>query len=188
MANDKKILRREAKKHRDGLDVSYRQYCAEQILQHLCQRDDYEQVKKVFLFSSIGSEPQTQQWAERFRWDGKITYYPRTLPGGVMEFYRVDHPDELEEGRFGIQEPIDSCVRGNPDAGDWVLTPGLIFDIKGYRIGYGGGFYDRYMERFPEATYIGVAYEVQKTNKELPRDEFDRPLHAIVTEMGTTNY
>ncbi|MBQ7916800.1 MAG: 5-formyltetrahydrofolate cyclo-ligase [Firmicutes bacterium] len=188
MVNDKKTLRRGARARRDALPIEYRQEASEKMLEILCRLEEYDKAKAIFLFSNIGSEPLTDQWAERFRQDGKATYYPRTSLGGVMDFYRVNGAEALIEGRYGILEPRPDCVLGTPGKGDLILTPGLIFDVKGYRIGYGGGFYDRYKERFPQGMYIGVAYDEQKINDELPRDAFDCPVEMIVTQMGITKF
>lgn len=179
---EKSKARRIAKRYRDQLDASYRKEASGMILGKLRSLPDYSAVSGIFLFSSIGSEVETREWAMAFREDGKRTYYPRTGKDGEMEFFQVVSESELKSGAYGILEPTAGCPLGRPAIGDWVLTPGLLFDSRGYRLGYGGGFYDRYMERCPGAVYIGVAFEGQRTREAMETDFYDRRLRRLVTD------
>lgn len=184
MEKSKSQLRRLARQNRDQLPAEFRSEASRRMLAVLKNLPGYSQVKRIFLFSSMGSEPETGQWAEKFREDGKEIFYPRTGGNGQMEFYRVRNSAELGEGRYGILEPDGSSESAAPGGGDWVLTPGLLFDQRGYRLGYGGGFYDRYMRKHPEGVYIGTAFAAQVQKTLLPVQSYDLPVQYIVTEQG----
>lgn len=184
MENIKNQLRRASRRMRDSLPPSYRSQACERMLEFLRKLPEYPAARRIFLFSSIGSEPETSAWAQIFRLDGKETYYPQSRSGGLMDFYRVRSGEELSPGAYGILEPDGRTEEAVPAAEDWVLTPGLLFDEKGYRLGYGGGFYDRYMEGHPQGLYIGVAFAAQVRPQPLPAEEYDHPVYYIVTERG----
>ena len=86
---------------------------------------------------------------------------------------------KLVRGAFGIPAPEG----GEDTPCDVALTPLLAFDDEGYRLGYGGGFYDAYFARRPETLRVGLAYCAQRADR-LPHEEWDVPLHAVVTEEG----
>lgn len=91
--------------------------------------------------------------------------------------------DALAPGPFQVQQPLDHSPRVVPDV---VLVPLLAFDARGWRLGYGGGFYDRTLDELranPQVRSVGVAFNAQQV-AEVPRDDFDRPLDGILTETG----
>ena len=169
---------------RDGLSESFRAQASERILEILAGYTEYPSVRQIFLFCTLGSEPQTAPWMERFWRDGKSVSCPRTQRKGRMDFYEIQRMEDLLPGRYGILEPAETCPESIPDLDTWILTPGLWFDDRGYRIGYGGGFYDRYMERFPKAHYMGVGFSCQRRKERWPLCPFDQRLERLVTEQG----
>ncbi|MBQ8382004.1 MAG: 5-formyltetrahydrofolate cyclo-ligase [Clostridia bacterium] len=119
---------------------------------------------------------------------GKKVALPRTLADGRMDFHLIHAEDDLVPGTFGIPEPRESCPKFDPEtAGRGVLmvVPGLSFDHSGYRLGYGKGYYDRYLENREIAT-AGLVYSDFVTPA-LPRGRYDLPVHFIVTEKGVTS-
>ena len=181
---DKKELRRAAAASRDALSEEERMDATEGILWSLLMLPEYERAETVFLYDGFGSEPYTRMWARYFLQKGKQIVYPRTAGSGIMDFYQVVSMDDLVSGRFGIQEPDVHCPLVTPQKGDLILTPGLLFDATGHRLGYGGGFYDRYKERFPEAVYIGAAFDINRIDFLLPAEPWDMTLDGLVTEAG----
>ena len=125
---------------RDGLSESFRAQASERILEILAGCTEYPSVRQIFLFCTLGSEPQTAPWMERFWRDGKSVSCPRTQRKGRMDFYEIQRMEDLLPGRYGILEPAETCPESIPDLDTWILTPGLWFDDRGYRLGYGGGF------------------------------------------------
>lgn len=104
---------------------------------------------------------------------------PRT-EADMIKFYEYSPDDDLIEGRFGVMEPMP--LRPTI-ALDMVIVPGVVFDSKGYRIGYGKGFYDRFLAQGSAAFSVGLAYSFQVMG-ELPRSRFDKKLGALATDKG----
>ena len=103
-----------------------------------------------------------------------------------MEFYQITSYEDLEPGHFGVWEPKVYCpVYEGPSA--LLLVPGVAFDREGRRIGYGGGFYDRYLEKHPDHHTVGYAYAFQ-IYEHLPTEVFDRRVDCVLTENGFLKY
>lgn len=107
--------------------------------------------------------------------------FPRCrAESGEMDFFYVDDLSELENGRFGIREPQLSAQRVEDFSDTLMLVPAMAFDRQGFRLGYGGGYYDRFLAAHPIRT-VGIAYEMLLV-KELPRDKYDRAVDIVATE------
>ena len=112
---------------------------------------------------------------------GHTILMPETPPPGAPLSFRPWHPGcAMRPGRFGTQHP-DTPVATSPP--DLLFVPLLAFDRALYRLGYGGGYYDRTLAALPRARAIGYGFSVQQVEA-VPRGPFDRPLDAIVTERG----
>lgn len=115
--------------------------------------------------------------------------FPRVAARGQpLDYHRIPDGAVLAEGAYGIREPLDHWPRAVPGL---VLVPLLAFDASGHRLGYGGGFYDRTLERLkaadPRLRAVGIAYAGQQVDK-LPHDAHDYPLDAILTELGLKDF
>ena len=111
--------------------------------------------------------------------------FPRvTAKDAALEFHCVPNDEILRPGAFGIREPLAHWQRATPDI---LLVPLLAYDDRGYRLGYGGGYYDRTLAALPGARAIGIAYEGQRMDF-LPHDAHDCHLDAILTENGLTEF
>jgi 5-formyltetrahydrofolate cyclo-ligase len=183
-AIDKNELRKLARTRRDAMTEEERTDASEGILWSLLMLPQYEQTDTIYMYDGFGSEPDTRMWARYFLQKGKKLAYPRTAKRGCMDFCRVESETDLVPGHYGIQEPAAHCLLVTPEKGDLILTPGLVFDAKGHRLGYGAGFYDRYKERFPDAVYIGAAYDICRTDTLIPAEPWDMTLDGLVTEAG----
>ncbi len=108
---------------------------------------------------------------------GKQVLYPRVVGPGKMVLVSVESRDQLSAGKFGIMEP-----NGDPWSGavDVVLVPGLAFDFAGHRLGFGAGFYDRFVEANPTRT-LGIAFDWQM-HRSLPAEPHDQPMDAVLTD------
>ena len=95
----------------------------------------------------------------------------------------VPYAEPLEAGAYGILQPEG----GEETTCRVALTPLLAVDGEGYRLGYGGGYYDRYFSLHPDVLRVGLAYAGQAVER-LPREKTDMPLHAVVTEKGVTRF
>ncbi|MEI3506868.1 MAG: 5-formyltetrahydrofolate cyclo-ligase [Anaerotignum faecicola] len=139
--------------------------------------------ERIFTFVSMGSEVETEEIIRQAWQDGKAVAVPKTEKHREMHFYEIRSLAELSEGRFGVREPKGGAVCV-PKEGDLLLVPGLLFDGKKNRLGYGGGYYDTYFAKHKEGKRIGLAFAAQRFAEELPTEETDVPLDAVITENG----
>ena len=139
----------------------------------------------VSAFHSFGTEISTTELFEKLVRDGWVTALPIVVAKNTPLIFRQWAPGEpLISGRWDIQVPPDSAPEVQPDV---LLVPMLAFDHKGYRLGYGGGFYDRTLAKLraiKKVTAIGIAYASQEIDM-VPRDDLDQPLDWIMTEQET---
>ena len=139
--------------------------------------------RTVLLFYAFGSEIPTVTMRERFLEGGARLLLP-FLAHGAMEAAEVLPGDALARTTYGPREPA-SRVAVAPDEVDLVVTPGLAFDRAGRRLGYGGGHYDRFLNRArPEATRVGVGFALQLVD-EVPEEPQDQRVHVVVTDLET---
>lgn len=183
---EKATLRRELSARRDSLE--YREQLNQAIRETVWALPAYGNVGKLLLYLSKGSEPDTWKILDRALAEGKEVYAPRCLDGkGAMAFYRVRSQKELVPGRFGLLEPNPQelfPVRETADA--LCLVPGLSFDEEGYRLGYGKGYYDRFLTEHHVMT-VGLCYGELLLPK-LPRGPYDRQVNCLVTEGGALSF
>jgi 5-formyltetrahydrofolate cyclo-ligase len=112
----------------------------------------------------------------------KTVCLPKLLQGEIV-FFSITTLNDLETGSFNIKEP--SLNKGNIcEEIDTVITPGIVFDRRGYRIGYGKGYYDRYLKNFPKqngSNAVGLGYEFQLASEPIPYEPHDVKLNALIT-------
>jgi 5-formyltetrahydrofolate cyclo-ligase len=138
--------------------------------------------RTVVLFYSFGSEVATRRMIDRIRSSGKRVLLP-FLDGGMIEAAEVRAGDDLVPTSYGPSEPARR-VPVDPEEVDLVVTPGLAFDRAGRRLGYGGGYYDRFFDRLrPDAVRVGIAFSAQLVD-EVPAGRRDRRVQVVVTEAG----
>lgn len=134
----------------------------------------------VLLFYGVDKEPDTRDLIAGLLRRGKTVALPRCLPGRRMEARAVTGLDDLCPGAYGIPEPGEVCPVVGRDRIDLILVPNLCCDKRGYRLGHGAGYYDRYL-----AGYAGITAALcpeEWLQEELPRDEFDLPVGLVLTQ------
>jgi 5-formyltetrahydrofolate cyclo-ligase len=161
---------------RNGLATEQIEEQSRPIQEHVINSKEFSSARVVGAYYPAGSEVRTLLIIDAAKKAGKRVALPRT-EGERMVFYEFD--GELVEGRFGIKEPKPSSPVDNIDV---VLVPGVAFDLKGCRVGYGKGYYDRFLS-MQHCFSMGLAYSFQVV-EELPRGRFDRRLASLVTENG----
>ena len=144
---------------------------------------EFQNASRVLLFAGYGSEPDTHLWIQESIDLGKRVFCPRVI-GESMEFYEIKGLQELVAGYKGIMEPLqEEDRRYIPGKQDFMLIPGTVFDREGNRIGYGKGFYDRYLSHRYLAETAAVAFSFQVVeNGRIPAEQTDRKMKCIVTE------
>ena len=140
----------------------------------------YQEAKVIATYLSFPHEFQTQELIERVLKDGKKVLIPKTYPKGRMEFVVYD-PKQLAKTSFGLLEPQGDLEVVEPSQIDLIHVPGLAFTTEGYRIGYGGGYYDRYLEHFAGHTMSTIyPCQVQEFNSE----NHDIPVQEVLIYEG----
>jgi len=151
------------------------------ISTRLIQTSLWKESRKIGFYYSIGLEWDTHWLIDQALFEGKIVTLPRTNPDDKsMVFYRYIGRDCLENVHQNLWEPIPDekrLIEANEH--DFLLVPGVVFDKSGYRIGYGGGYYDRYLKNFSRPT-ISIAIDEQIIDY-IPREIHDIPVGKIIT-------
>ena len=135
----------------------------------------------VLLFASFGYEPDTWKISEVLLSQGKTVAFPKCQSEGNMTFHCIKSLDELKSGAYGICEPDTSLSQPTVTDKTVCIVPGLAFAESGARLGYGGGFYDRFLKDRNNIFTVAAAFEMQIT-KEFETDEFDICPDIIVTQ------
>jgi 5-formyltetrahydrofolate cyclo-ligase len=150
---------------------------SELVQEKVAQSKEFEKAQVVGAYSPKGSEVRTGLLIGIAIEQGKKVALPRTEDHN-MRFFEYGPADRLVEGNFGILEPLPKKPVAQVDL---LLVPGVAFDLMGSRIGYGKGYYDRFISDGGTSFSMGLAYSIQVVNK-LPIGRFDRKLGALVTE------
>lgn len=181
---DKKQLRKHFSELRKN---SKTQENDRQIAERLLSHEKLKNARTVLLYASFGSEADTWHIAEKLLEKGTVLAYPKCRKDGIMKFHVIDSLARLRDGRrgmYGIYEP-DEMLPQPVLSGDTVcIVPGLAFTENGGRLGYGGGYYDRFLAGLHEIYKIALSYEAILTD-ELPLLPHDLRVDSIVTEERT---
>jgi 5-formyltetrahydrofolate cyclo-ligase len=181
----KKALRGEMLARRRRLPADSIAKGSEAIAAHFCAWPVYREAKIMMVYLAMADEPQTDRliadaWAK-----GKTVCVP--LMGeryGHMEAGLLTGWDDLIIGRLGLKMPDPAKVRLiEPATIDLIAVPGVVFDRRGYRVGMGAGYYDRFLPRATAACRLGLAWSLQVVDA-VPADEYDAPLDYLLTEGG----
>lgn len=152
-----------------------------QIRAHLQNHSALKAAQGVMAFASIKNEVGLMPLLESLQREGKTIYLPR-VEGADLQAAVFKPDGSMARGPFGIPEPGGPAA--DPQSIDLVLVPGLVFDEKGYRLGYGKGYYDRFLPRLrPEAMTLGVCYQFQVAEEVHPHLA-DIPVKELVHENG----
>ena len=172
----KKTLRKETIAAMKQLPESVKAEADSQLTQRFIQLPAFQEAKTLATYLSMGHEFSTASLIQAALQLGKRVCVPRTYPQGRMEFVEYD-PDILEKTRFGLLEPNERGQVVDKSEIDLIHVPGLVFQSKGYRIGYGGGYYDRYLADYTGKT-VSTIYSIQQ--KEFQPDVFDQAVQEVL--------
>lgn len=176
----KKQLRQNCREKRASLGEDYHQKASLMICSHIEAWSVFQEAQVISSYLPMRDEVDLLLLMEKN--PHKDWLVPRILPQGYMVFHPYD-PGRLLRHRFGMLEPDPALPVVPAGRIELVLTPGLAYDLHGWRLGYGGGFYDRFLSEQKHLISLGVTYQalLQPT---LPHEEYDVPVQYIVTENG----
>lgn len=137
---------------------------SEQIIDRLRNHPKMKSAQKILLYYSLPDEVDTHDFVEELFQKGKTVLLPKVLPDHLMEVRLYEGRQSLREGTFHISEPIGPEFL-QIDTIDLAIIPGMAFDIQGYRLGRGKGYYDRFLAEISRVYKIGVSFDFQKVEK-----------------------
>lgn len=176
----KKLIRKEVFKRRKEASLQDMDKWSLQIADKVFQTDFYKNAKTIYTYVAYNREVETKHIIAKAWADGKDVAVPR-VEGDVMNFYLIKSFDELKSGCMGILEPATNIPANDESA--LMIMPGVAFTKDGNRIGYGGGFYDKYLEAHPGLKKLAVAFEFQFM-EEVPTEPTDICPEMIITEKA----
>lgn len=138
-----------------------------------------EKARAVLLFDGVGTEPDTRPLLRALLRSGRQAVYPVCLPGNRLELRLISSEADLLPGRFRIPAPGPGCPLVPPEEVDAALIPHVLCDRENYRLGHGGGYYDRFLAEFSGFSVCFCPPE--RLVDRLPRDGFDRPVDLVLT-------
>ena len=162
----KKDLRKMMMKRRSACSKEELSAMSRQIFENIQRLTEFQQGEELLSFITMGSEPDTSKFITYYKDKNKKTAAPKVL-GNQMEFFYFENLDDLsytDDAKYKILEPAEDFLC-TPNRESVVLMPGLVFDLQGHRIGYGGGFYDKYLSIHTEVVKIAIAFDFQLINE-----------------------
>lgn len=180
----KKEIRKRILKQRRECPPEIRHEASGRIVHSVLQHPWFAEASDIYAYADFDGEAETRTLIETALREGKRVWLPK-VRGEDMEFYPVMSMDSLSEGAFGILEPSAKDVSASENAAgkSLMLLPGVAFDRAGNRIGYGRGYYDRYLAVCPGIPKIALAFEFQITDR-IPAEHTDIKADLIITEKG----
>ncbi|NLT13431.1 MAG: 5-formyltetrahydrofolate cyclo-ligase [Clostridiales bacterium] len=177
---EKKALRKQIIEQTDALPADYLAESDKGIFDIITSMPEFISARTIFSYYSLGWEPDTVKLLEYALRLGKTVTLPVCFKGGVMEARAIGSLSELSESWYHLLEPLSSTRVMLPEELDFIVVPALAFDLEGYRLGRGGGYYDRFLVK-TQAFTVGITRE-RLLYERLPREAHDVPVRCVVTE------
>lgn len=179
VSEDKTHIRDRIKNLRNNMSSDECMQKSELICRRFCELDEYKSADNICIYISKGNEVNTRIIVDQTWKDEKNVYVPKVY-GKLMHFIRITGYDELIKGNFGILEP-ESDEYDDDGMEGLMVMPGVAFDEDRNRIGFGGGYYDRYLADHSRLMTVALAYECQIVSH-IDNEQTDIKPHMIITE------
>ena len=176
----KSELRKQVLREMKAISQEQKQFIDQTLTDQFLKHPFYQEAKVIASYLSFPHEFQTQELIEQAQKDGKKVLIPKTYPKGRMDFVVYD-PQQLVKTSFGLLEPQGDLEVVDASQIDLIHVPGLVFTTKGYRIGYGGGYYDRYLEHSSGHT-LSTVYPCQI--QDFIPEKHDIPVQEVLIDEG----
>ncbi|MFD3447727.1 5-formyltetrahydrofolate cyclo-ligase [Microbacteriaceae bacterium 4G12] len=182
MKEKKKMLRTEVLQRMEELSQEEYEQASRLIASHLYEMEEWKQTKVLGITISVNREVSTYSIIEQAWNEGKRVVVPKcNSKTRTMTFYEITSFHQLETVYMNLQEPVTALTKEVSASDiDLLLMPGVAFTKRGDRLGYGGGYYDRFLTQYDGKT-VALAFSVQIV-PEIPVQEFDQPVQKIITE------
>ena len=185
------LIRKQFLTLRNSLTEEEREKKSAQIISKIVMSKEYQKASEIFCYYNYKSEVITKQLIQQAIVGKKHVYCPKVM-GSDMFFFEVTSLDDFEEGYQGIKEPrvsgnkiqeMEEHLKRVPPQDILIIVPGSVFSVTHKRIGYGKGFYDRFLQTCPQCTTIALAYDCQVCN-DFEVEEHDQIMDCIYTESN----
>ena len=179
-ATEKADLRRRLLKARQAIPPQQWRQKSDRICAHLQTWPTFQSARCILTYCSFRNEPDLSPLMNYLRYWGLSR-----CVGKQMIWHQWLGAKSLQTGKYGITEPIADAPEIHPDMVDLILVPAVACDVTGYRLGYGGGYYDRMLTKpqWRRKPTVAIVFEYARLPK-VPRDVWDRPMQGICTESG----
>ena len=178
---EKKLIRKQIFKLRKECTDGQVEAWSRQIAEKVAELPEFQSAQRILAYADYNHEVMTGFIIEEAWKQGKEVAVPKVV-GQDMVFYKLTDFSQLEKGYFGIPEPAHGEIVQWEDA--MMVMPGVAFDLQNHRVGYGGGFYDRFLEKHPQIKRVAVAFDFQILPS-VPTETTDISPEVIVTENKT---
>ena len=182
----KKDIRKELLCTRNSLPVNLCKTYSILIEERFFSLAQYQKADTLLIYASYNTEVSTYGIMEHALKHQKRVFCPKVLAPGIMEFYEISSIKDIAAGYKNIPEPAVTDIPYSPleDSKTLMVMPLVGYDSCKNRLGYGGGFYDRYMQRFPFLSTIALGFECQRYKNNIPAEECDVKPNFILTETN----
>lgn len=180
MNAEKTALRKQFYEKIKNLPEDYIALSDKGIFENLIKLPEFEKAATIFTYFSMNREPDTRRIVEYALSKNKTVALPVCAKCGVMDARAITSTSELSLSSYQLLEPLSSTRVVPPEAFDFIIVPALAYDKDGYRLGYGGGYYDRYLLKATAFT-VGITRALLMCDM-LPRETHDIPVHCVITE------
>ena len=177
----KNELRAVMRRRRAEMTAAEKEAAGRMILHHVLLLEEYRKCGLLFCYVSAKGEPDTYALIADALSSRKMVAVPFCRQGGIMDFYSIRSFDDLEPGFYGIPQPDTVKCRKIETREGFCIVPGLCFDRTGGRLGYGKGYYDRFLSGFSGKS-AGLCYSGCLCAEELPRGIYDRKVDFVITQ------
>lgn len=181
-AERKGQLRRDIRAQLSAIQPQVRQAEDRDLFARFLSLPQLDRARTVFLFYGVGTEPETALLIPTLLKRGKQVVLPRLMPQHEMQLHLYCPDRPLIPHPFGLLEPDEGCPVFSPEQIDLTLVPALCYDKNGFRLGLGGGYYDRWLPQFRGVT-VGLCRS-QLLQEQLPVQLHDRPVDIVITPHG----
>lgn len=181
--DEKSDLRKKYRSLRDNIPLDQKSEADKKIFENLINLPEFAEYNNYLLYYSIKSEADTKKLSNYLIENKKKLAFPKCQNSGKMDFFYIDNTENLVISKFGIPEPQGNEKKYSGQKAICIV-PAICFDKAAYRIGYGGGYYDRFIEKYPDNLYIGINYSCLIAN-DLPHGIYDKKVDIVVTENSS---
>lgn len=166
---------------RNSIKTELKEKWDKEIYDNLINSQEYKTSKYIFIYVSVKNEVNTIPIINKALSDNKIVAVPKVIPQQkIMSARIIENIDSLVSGYYGIPEPSLEAEIMEPSIIDLIVIPGVAFDKTGGRLGYGGGYYDKYLKEEIKAHRVGICYLCQLADR-IPLEENDKLVSKLIT-------